>query len=305
MSFISRARRPRSSKVGGAGHLGDERVVFRHAEALDVGALPLGVRDAASHRAEPVRHVGLRVHAGEVVGVHLDVGIELLEGVRGCRIAAEEDRLRRCCEARCRCRARPTMPASAPGCPDGRRWSRSGRGPRAGCLRIRGCRRRRCRRCRPHPEARWRPGCPASGRRRWRSRRRARAPEARCRSADRRRRSRLRPEARGRWPWTAPDRSPGSSGTGADRPRRWSACRPEPGSGLVWLRCRRSTEVPKAVDDVAVALGFHLREDLGLDLQVPGVVELAGLEHRARRGGRVAAALEQSRSAKAGLAGSR
>jgi hypothetical protein len=68
---------------------------------------------------------------------------------------------------------------------------------------------------------------------------------------------------------------------------------PSAGSGLVKLRCRRSTEVPKATTISPLPAAFHLGEDLGLDLQVPGVVELAGLEHRARRGGRVAAALEQ------------
>jgi hypothetical protein len=49
-----------------------------------------------SRAAEPFRRctgqILLRIGAVEVVGVHLDVGIELLERVRGCRIAAEEDR---------------------------------------------------------------------------------------------------------------------------------------------------------------------------------------------------------------------
>ena len=42
----------------------------------------------------------------------------------------------------------------------------------------------------------------------------------------------------------------------------------------------------------ALAGGGHLREHLGLHLQIPGVIELAGLEHGARGGRGVAAALE-------------
>ena len=82
--------------------------------------------------ADPVGHVGLRVDTGEVVGVHLDVGIELLERVRGCRIAAEEDRGVDVAKARCRHRSATTSPGSAPGSPGGRRWSRSGTPRKAG-----------------------------------------------------------------------------------------------------------------------------------------------------------------------------
>ena len=48
-------------------------------------------------------------------------------------------------------------------------------------------------------------------------------------------------------------------------------------------------------DELAAAGRFHLRQDFRLHLQVPGIVELAGLEHRARRRGRVAAALQRHR----------
>jgi hypothetical protein len=48
-------------------------------------------RDAGAF-SQPVDQIGLRVGAVEVVGVHFDVGVELLEGVRGGRIAAEEHR---------------------------------------------------------------------------------------------------------------------------------------------------------------------------------------------------------------------
>mmetsp|Transcript_1016 Transcript_1016/g.1996 ORF Transcript_1016/g.1996 Transcript_1016/m.1996 type:complete len:518 (-) Transcript_1016:288-1841(-) len=87
---VHRHRQPAALlEVRGAGHFGHERIVLGVTVALDVGALPLGIR-ARNVRAQPVGHVGLRVHAREVVGVHLDVRVELLERVRGCRIAAEE-----------------------------------------------------------------------------------------------------------------------------------------------------------------------------------------------------------------------
>ena len=45
-------------------------------------------------------------------------------------------------------------------------------------------------------------------------------------------------------------------------------------------------------DYLALPAGLHLLQDLGLDLGVPGIVELAGTQYRAGRGGRVAAALQ-------------
>ena len=58
----------------------------------------------------------------------------------------------------------------------------------------------------------------------------------------------------------------------------------------------------EAGDHRAPAVGHHLLQHLGLDLQVPGVVELAGRQHRARGGGGIAAALEGD-GGEGGLAG--
>ena len=51
----------------------------------------------------------------------------------------------------------------------------------------------------------------------------------------------------------------------------------------------------EAGDHRPLAVGHHLLQHLGLDLQVPGVVELTGGEHGARSRGGIAAALEGDR----------
>jgi hypothetical protein len=48
--------------------------------------------------------------------------------------------------------------------------------------------------------------------------------------------------------------------------------------------------VPNAVTTVQLPFGFHVGQDLRVDLQVPGVVELARLADRACRRNRIAAA---------------
>jgi hypothetical protein len=129
MSFSSRARRPRSS-MSAVRPSPTSASYFRHAEALDVLALPLRFRDAECRTASwPCRPAG---------------------------------RCRRSCWCTSRCRHRtsgtcPGMPGSPPKntdasmlrssvsmpssahhalisawCPDGRRWSRSGRGRDSG-----------------------------------------------------------------------------------------------------------------------------------------------------------------------------
>ena len=68
-----------------------------------------------------------------------------------------------------------------------------------------------------------------------------------------------------------------------------------PGIGAVEL----NVFDPAAPQDVDAALGiaavFQFDEDLVLDLHVPGIVVLAGLDHRARRRHRVAPALHFDR----------
>jgi hypothetical protein len=93
---------------GGLAEFGNQRVIGRIAESVDVLALPLclGPRSLFAQVYCPDR---LRIGAVEVVGVHLDVGVELLESVRRGRIAAEEHR---CVDVAARFRRRsPTTTA--------------------------------------------------------------------------------------------------------------------------------------------------------------------------------------------------
>ena len=65
--------------------------------------------------------------------------------------------------------------------------------------------------------------------------------------------------------------------------------------GSVVLRMMNST-LPDGVNvELALAAGLHALEDLVLHLHVPGIVVFAGLQHGARRGHRVAAALDLER----------
>ncbi len=75
---------------GGLSHFGEQCLVFLIAPTGDVVAQPLIVR-ARDLLTPPVAQVGLRVCPVIVVGVHLDVGVELAVGVRAGRVAAEED----------------------------------------------------------------------------------------------------------------------------------------------------------------------------------------------------------------------
>jgi hypothetical protein len=64
--------------------------------------------------------------------------------------------------------------------------------------------------------------------------------------------------------------------------------------GSVVFRMMNSMSPPDRADLAATA-GLHALEDLVLDLQVPGIVVFAGLEHGARRRDRVTAALDLER----------
>ncbi len=78
-------------QIRGLGQLLVECVVRRVAPAGHVVAQEVVPR-TGDRFTQPVGHVDLGVHAGGAVGVHLDVGVELAVGVRAVGIAAEEDR---------------------------------------------------------------------------------------------------------------------------------------------------------------------------------------------------------------------
>ena len=65
--------------------------------------------------------------------------------------------------------------------------------------------------------------------------------------------------------------------------------------GIGELHHQALDHAAKGRDDLPAARRSHGGEDFGLDLEIPGVVELAGLQHGARRRNGVPAALQQNR----------
>mmetsp|Transcript_28558 Transcript_28558/g.53688 ORF Transcript_28558/g.53688 Transcript_28558/m.53688 type:complete len:207 (+) Transcript_28558:2098-2718(+) len=72
-------------------HFLDQRLIRVRAEAHHVCTLPLGL-GTRPLVASPTGHIGFRVCAVEVVCVHFNIGIELLERVRRTGVGAKEHR---------------------------------------------------------------------------------------------------------------------------------------------------------------------------------------------------------------------
>ncbi len=78
-------------KVGGLGEFTHKLVEFRVAVTRNILPLPAVFR-GRNLVAQPFRQIFFRVRTVEIVGVHFDVGIKFLEGIRARRVTAEEDR---------------------------------------------------------------------------------------------------------------------------------------------------------------------------------------------------------------------